>query len=222
MDNQFNCPEDGCGRSFTSQRGLNTHGLAHKNAQKNDAQPEAVNAPTNDAAPAEVRETVPQPPAPPASTTTTTANIVRNDLPQTSVAQQEKQLKQLEAERAAREGQRYYFKFPAIRGEVCEFCGLNYKQCDHYKPYHLKLGDFVCLCGRSDTKKDPLAIQQLTLLYLPHRRFFLCDSAGCEKKYVERFGGFEKHVSWHFFRREIPLYGGLLADPDEGRETSLN
>lgn len=126
--------------------------------------------------------------------------------------QQTKQLLQMEAERKARVDQVYYKDYPAIRGGICEFCGVHYSKCKHYKEYYDRLGKFICMCGRS---QDERSAGQLSLLYVPHRGRFVCDSAGCEKAYHQQFGGFERKVSWHLFRREVPPYSAQIGDPSD-------
>ena len=124
------------------------------------------------------------------------------------------------AELASHEGQKYYDRYPKIRGGICEFCGIHYSKCPHYADYHKRMGDFICACGRS---KDPMAVKQLQLMYVPHRGYFLCDSAGCAGIYKDRFGGYERLVSYHFFVSEVPYEGNLLPDPSDpqNRATSL-
>lgn len=214
---------DDCGKEFNSSRGLNIHKAQVHSASpepetpKDPVQPEApkVDAPVEP-------QNVPVPPKtahiPPSNSEQISLNGTASPATQQQILDQTKKLKQLEAERASIAGRMYYTQFPAIRSEICEFCGVNYKICEHYKDYHAKLGDFICLCGRS---RDAQARQQLSLLYVPHRTLFVCDSSGCEQAYVKRFGGFEKKVSWHFFRREVPLYASQLPDPSDHQPTNL-
>ncbi len=131
---------------------------------------------------------------------------------QTGNLQEQPQTPQQKAEAASVASAKYYPKWPAIRGMICEFCGISYRQCPHYKAHHEKHGNFVCLCGRTENEQ---AAKGAALLYVPHRGLFVCDSAGCEKKYYDQYGGFERLLSWHFFRSEVPFYGSLLADPVE-------
>lgn len=153
------------------------------------------------------------------SPATTTTRSINGDSPKPPTNFQDvKDLKQLEAERSSIANRKYYGNFPKIRGGVCEHCGVAYQKCEHYKQYYAKLGDFICLCGQSS---DPLARQQLNLLYLPHRGFFICDSSGCAERYQRRFGGVEKFVSLHFYHREMPYAGNLLPDPTDAKPTAL-
>lgn len=133
----------------------------------------------------------------------------------TTIEQQGKTLKQIAAEAYSIENRKWYNNYPAIRGGKCEYDGLDYRKSPFYKRHYDRLGKFICLCGRSG---DEHAMNQLTLLYVPHRSVFVCDSAGCEQLYFQRYGGFEKRISWHFFRREIPYYGSLLQDVSESAE----
>ena len=116
------------------------------------------------------------------------------------------------------ENKRYYGNYPRIISEQCEFCGVPYKHCMHYKKAYEEKGEFICLCGASSNAGKR---QYISLLYMPHRGFFICDTEGCKQAYKGLHGGFEKTAYWHFLRREIPFAGDGMLLPEPGGFTKL-
>lgn len=69
----------------------------------------------------------------------------------------------------------------------------------------------TCMCNAF---ADPNKRKQLKLLYLPHRKTFICDTDGCAKRYEKEFGGWESTVVYHLWGVERPYSGTLLPEPE--------
>jgi len=128
--------------------------------------------------------------------------------------------RQLQQEKTARLTQKYYNGFPTIKGGIVEFDGLPVARSSFYTKFKDGNGNIriSCMCGHCQKN----GIDGVKVLYVPHRNVFVCDTAGCERSYSRRFGGYERLVCWHFFNTEAPYAGAGEPIPDENDPLIVN
>lgn len=105
----------------------------------------------------------------------------------------------------------YYEGYPQIRSGRVEDSGKLYELDETYKPMY-KGNAPMCMCG---AVHDLDTLKKTSVLFVPHRGVWICQSANCEQQYNRRYGGFERLVARHLFARDTPYYGMILPDKND-------
>lgn len=90
----------------------------------------------------------------------------------------------------------YSYRYPEVRGGICEWCGVKdpnqpsevqYLLCDHFKD----LGEIRCsYCDASKDQRDVIYKSVMNLHdnpYRPGEVIVVCDSYECSERHLKRF-----------------------------------
>ena len=73
-------------------------------------------------------------------------------------------------------------RHPDIRAGICEFCGVSYRDCDHYQGMKV----FCTYCSRADIVKE----RKVTIFSMkdnPHKFIVVCSDWKCRDAHHKRF-----------------------------------